>query len=249
TALIELGRCRDAVRDADQAIALDSTRADAWALRGCAHAFSGDTAATEKMMTDAGEALQRDPRFALGLAVRSAAFAWRGDFEIAITDARKAVEISPDLPWAHLALAEALYAGGKDGAESEASAAIRLAPSSAWGYVSRANIISASEPERAMDDLTRAILLAPAAVVPLAHRAALHLVAGRTQLAEADSDAAVKLDPENGGAFAARGFARVFMSRYVEANTDACEAIRLAPGGFMGYAVRAMALGNLKQPE
>jgi tetratricopeptide (TPR) repeat protein len=81
----------------------------------------------------------------------------------------------------------------------------------------------------AVADYTRSLELDPQSASTRARRGWAYV--NSAQLALADFDAAIKLEPANGDLYNGRGYARALVGRYREAVVDAEEAVRLGPAG------------------
>jgi TolB-like protein/Tfp pilus assembly protein PilF len=154
---------------------------------------------TEKELQTAieeyGEAIRRDPGYALAYSDRAIAFSgvarnWakgpavRSYGNKARADARRAIELAPDLAEGHLALAEAL-------AES-----LEFTPAS--------------------QEYARALALAPGNVKVLGHYGEFAVQIGHTESGVSAARKAVQLDPLNSAATAQLGYTLLIARRYDE---------------------------------
>jgi serine/threonine protein kinase/Tfp pilus assembly protein PilF len=80
----------------------------------------------------------------------------------------------------------------------------------------------------AIEDFTQAIARRPGSAALLARRGELYLMADAPRSALRDFDAAIRLDSSNPDAYAGRGLARVTLSQYSGAVSDAAQSLRVA---------------------
>jgi len=175
----------------------DPAALDAFLRGGKAHYAAHDAKDLAAVIAAYTEAIGRDPNFALAFAARSQAFDWLGNtlsgpamrenFDKALSDARKALALAPDLAQGHLALATYLAESG------------------------------ALDFSRANEEYERALALAPGNTIVLRPFALFAVWMGRTEAGIAAARRAVVLDPLNRFSHSNLGQVLLYGRQYKEA--------------------------------
>jgi tetratricopeptide (TPR) repeat protein len=199
--LVELARAKykagdvnGALADANRAIDLDPTLAQAWMLRGLARSKNGDL---DGVIADETRAIELDPSLARAWMNRGVARGNKGDTDGEIADQTKALEHDPTLAlaWANRALMRS-YKADWDGAIADATNAVELDPTlaAAWEYrgAARGN---KDDWDGDIADSTKAIELDPTSAPAWANRGIARRKKGDRDGAIADFEHALELDP------------------------------------------------------
>lgn len=244
--LVERAKQRDAEALAllTRAIEADPRNRQAWRLRAEVQQRLGDDVAAEK-----------DNRAWLGLAEAPAEqaralveigklYQRAGTLADAIRTYREAVQLDDTSGIAWRLLAEALLARGEtENAEAAFDKALtRLDP---VGDLYRARGLTRASQGRyrdAINDYTRSLELEASPNI-LTRRGWAYLMQSR-QLALADFDEAIRLNPESGDSYNGRGYARVLLGQVDEATADADEALQRGPRAFEVYFNAAAIYGQ-----
>jgi TolB-like protein/Tfp pilus assembly protein PilF len=193
---------RAAVRQYDEAIALEPTNALAWSGLADAWAMLGEMKAIAP-----AEAFPRSKAAAL-----------------------RALEFDPQQPEAHASLGVVRWFWEWDwaGAESAFRRSLEVAPSYAMGHFFYGYLLSAlGRDEEAMAELHRALELDPLSLIILAAAGAVHFYARRYEEAIALARRALAIDPEFRAGHADLGRALEYSGRTAEAVQEYEHAIRL----------------------
>jgi tetratricopeptide (TPR) repeat protein len=191
-----------AIADASEAIRLDPKNAEAIAVRADAYSALGEW---NHAILDFNESLRLNPKRDWTWSNRANAYMALGNFEHAQNDNRRAVELAPTYFgfWLQRAVIHGLKNEDEQAVTSFAEA-MRLAPESekATVYNGRANFeLSVSKIDPAIADSSEVIRLRGHKSEPIdaeyhARRAKLHLAKGETDLALADCDVAIRINPK-----------------------------------------------------
>lgn len=250
-ALINLSLVERAKQRDSQALALltraleaDPRNRQAWRLRAEVQQRLGDDTAAEK-----------DNRAWLGLAEAATEqaralveigklYQRAGTLAEAVRAYREAVTLDRTNGVAWRLLGEALLARGESQAAEDAfgEALTRLDP---VGDLYRARGLTRASQGRyrdAMNDYTRSLELESSPNI-LTRRGWAYLMQAR-QLALADFDEAIRLNPENGDSYNGRGYARILLGQVDEATADAEESLRRGPKAFEIYFNAAAIYGQ-----
>jgi tetratricopeptide (TPR) repeat protein len=189
------------------------------------------------------DVIAQDGNAAWAYTNRSWAFLDKGEFDKAIADASKAVEINPSMAPAYSNRAAALLGKGEnDRAIADATEAITRDPTMALAYANRAHgYINKSDFDRAIADYDVVLKIDPK--LPLAYngRGWAYRNKGQIDRAIADYDEAIRLDPRFVIALLNRSDASSQKGDYDRVIADASEAIRLDPKAVIGYNNRGLA--------
>ncbi|UVO51718.1 tetratricopeptide repeat protein [Sphingomonas sp. SUN019] len=190
-----------ATKDLDAALAIDPRSAVVYRGRGLMAAMQDKP---KDAITAYTKSLQFEPNNAFALGRRAFAYHASGDEDAALTDAAAAIEVNPN--WPELYLLRANIFRGKGQSERvahEASAVVAANPDNVYAYVASANLYSAlGRKEDAMRAYDRALMIKPEAFIYLNRRTARPKSDKTGRLA--DVDAALKLEPKNIYALAAK---------------------------------------------
>jgi TolB-like protein/Tfp pilus assembly protein PilF len=182
------------------------------------------------------QAVGLDPNYALAYADRSIALSdyaghtsaadVRESFEKALTDARKALALAPDLAEGHLAMENYLESGVLDftRAMEEYERALALAPGNAWVLVNYGvTAVLMGRTEAGLAAARRAVVLDP--LSRDTHRSLASALYFARQYKEAitASQDALALDPEDAYAYATRGLAAYALGDFEDARAS-CES-------------------------
>ncbi len=172
----------------------------------------GDRTAMPLALQQYESAVEEDPSFALAWAALSRShslFFWYDldrspeRLALALSAAEEALELAPDLPEAHIALASYYYQGFSDyeKALEELAIAEAAVPNSAEIFELRAYIYRRlPDLERSLASFDRAIELSPRSVDLLQQRAGTHLLARSYANAERDIERIREIQPDSGAA-------------------------------------------------
>jgi serine/threonine-protein kinase len=188
----------------------------------------------------------RAPSVDASTLLRSAAKKWDGnDFEGALADATKALEIAPDLARAWCVRGGVRQSmGDVDGAIADLTRAIELDPAYAEAWHRRgASRGAKGDADGQIEDETRAIELAPTAA-SWANRGAGRAAKGDLEGAIADTARAIELDPSSCLAWIARGTARGSSGDWDGEIADLTRAIELDPKVAAVWSNRGFARGK-----
>ena len=222
-ALLNAGRYREALTEFDAAIALDPKSQLAWADRAVAHAWLADSTA----IADADKADGLGPPEIVAARARGILAANTGDANGALAAYRHALTLAPGDSFVLERLIDleirsaSVEAGGKD-----LDDLVRAHPELAAGaHLWRASLEAAA---RHKDAAERELAQAPAASrQALLDRARIYLQLRDNDLARADVDASIRLEPTAGAWLLRASIDGGFTSTV--ANADVDEAIKLAP--------------------
>lgn len=199
------------IADLDRAIVLAPNNPNAHVLRGLANARRGDS---QSAATDYDAALVLDPRSMDALINRAALYSIDGQQEKALADLDAAIAIRANDPLAfynrgyvHFSLKH------YDLAIADYSAAIDLDGTFAIAYNNRCltRILAGRTATEAMADCDRALTLTPDSIDVHDTRGLVYLKRGMPELAVAEYEATLKIDPKRALALYGRGLARNMM--------------------------------------
>jgi tetratricopeptide (TPR) repeat protein len=196
------------------------------------------------------EALQRAPRDAAIYNSRGVACQKLGQYESAVADHTRAIELDPDwLAYNNRGVAHR-YLGRFPEALEDHTKAIQLNPQSAQVWYSRGVVRRlAGQSDLALTDFTRAIELQPEMAEALHDRGALNQTAGNLEAALSDYTKALEVAPQNPLPWVNRGGLNQQLGRLQAAVDDYSRALALDPRDGPTYLSRAVCYLALERPE
>jgi tetratricopeptide (TPR) repeat protein len=192
------------------------------------------------LLLDRAELSAADRAQALGQ--RAECHALDREFEDALEDFARALELAPDNASLNAARGQTLRVLGRlEDALRDFDRAIELAPNSESALASRGVILQRlGRLDEAVADLTRAIALRPSDDWAVAHRGEAYRMMGRYRLAVTDFTEAIRLDPAYEFAYASRALARRRLGHHREELADLDRAIELNPDYDWAFAQRGV---------
>ena len=175
----------------------------------------------------------------------------QGDFEGAIADYNKAIELNPKDVRAYYnrGVAKKTLKQYKE-AIADYDKAIELNPEDAQAYYNRGNAKHhLKQYKEAIADYDKAIELNPKYAYVYSNRGFAYLELGKKEEAIKDFNKAIELDPKYADAYNNRGGAKHHLKQYKEAIADYDKAIELKPEDATGYYNRGLAYRELGQKE
>jgi lipoprotein NlpI len=174
---------------------------------------------------------EKNQNLAAALSNRCAGYAGKGDFDSALADCSRAINLNPNFVPALVNRAGIEGAKGDyDRALRDYSAAIWLKPGLAKAFVGRASIYAKKgDNDRALDDYNQGIRLDPTLAQAFAGRASFYEERGEHDRAIQDYDQAIRLDPQSPSLLRNRGRARFYLGEFASASDDFRNAVRFAP--------------------
>jgi tetratricopeptide (TPR) repeat protein len=174
---------------------------------------------------------------------RGGAYRAKGDFDRALADLDKAVQLDPRSALALMERASIYHAKGElDRAIADYDAAIAARPKSAAAFYGRGEAYRAkNDLDRAIADYDRALQLDKNSAAAHAGRAEAHRGKGDFDKALADFEEAMKLDPKSASLHVDRGTVYQIKGDLDQAITNYDEAIELDPKYATAFLERAKA--------
>ena len=173
---------------------------------------------------------------------QSELYTHKGNFQKALKDAEKAIEINRKNATAYENRGRINIFLGNDlnKALSDFTKAIELNPNYASAYTSRSNVyLKMREPEKAIDDCTKAIKIAPNDDgAPYFNRGLAYANMGEMEKALGDYNMVIQIDPKNVEAYGKRGVINSELDKTQDAISDFEEFLRLDPSNKMAKLVR-----------
>jgi len=166
-----------------------------------------------------------------------------GEFDRAVAECSRAIELSPDFAEAYNNRGLAFAAKGQhDRAIADYKRVIELQPDHAEAHNNRAaSLTEMGRYDEAIASYIRAIKFKPDYADAYANLGAARHKAGSVEQAVADYTRAIQLKPDSVGAHNNRGYAYAELGRFEEAMADFAEALRLDPNDANTYDSRAFA--------
>ena len=239
-----VGQTDRAIDDFTAAIRLNPNHSDAYVHRGLAWAKKRDF---NRAIADFSDAIPRDPSGAfLALNDRGNAYEAVGEYDRAIEDYGRAIQLNPGYAAAYYNRADVYYAKlDFDRAVEDYSEAIRLEPDSARAHNSRGVVYRAKGAfDKAIADFDAAIHLNPNDAAVLASRGNTYAAKGRFESAVADFSSAIELEPDIAWLYVNRARAELYLGQTKVAIADATTALRLNPSD--AYAVIWLHLAHVQ---
>jgi tetratricopeptide (TPR) repeat protein len=234
-----------AIKDYDQAIALNPQYAEAYASRGDARGSLSDYQGAQE---DVDRAIALNPKLPEVYMTRGNIRVGLSDFQGALKDTNQAIALNPKSADAYTTRANVRGSlSDFQGALKDANQAIALNPKSANAYTTRAYARGyLSDFQGALKDAEQAIVLNPKSVGAYVTRANIRAGLSDFQGALKDAEQAIALNPKSVGAYIARATFRSYLSDYQGSLKDAEQAIALSPKVAYAYTTRAGARANLR---
>lgn len=192
----------------------------------------------ETLWTDV---LNQYPKVWFAYNTRGAAYKEKGDFEKAVLDYNRSLELEPDY-WEVLNNLGNLYfsRGDYERAIADYTHSIDLNPNLEEAYNNRANAYaSLKEYDQALKDYSRALEINPNLAEVHSNRGNLYRVKGNLQQAIADYNEAIRLKPDYANAIVNRGTIYRLLGKKENAMEDYNEALRINPRLAQAYSNRA----------
>ena len=171
---------------------------------------------------------------------RAVAFLREGEFNRAIAESTRAVQLDPTLALAFISRGSAQKMQGElDPAIADLTTAIELDPTLKSAFHSRGSVyLQQGQLDPAIADLTKAIELQPDFAFAYPDRAEAHFEQGKYTAALADAEKAIELQPDLAPGYYARGLALAELGRDDQALADYSKAIELDPDYFEAISAR-----------
>ncbi len=218
--------CREALRELDQAIALNPGYAEAYSYRGNLYSAANRYA---EALRDYDQAIALKPDYAEACINRGNLLASAGHYAQAIPDYDQAIALRPDSAEAWFNRGKAyVRAGHNKEAMRDLDQAIALKPDYAEAYINRGNLHAAAQdyPD-ALHDYAVALEIKPDDFVAYNNRGAIRAAANRYAEAIGDYTRAIEINPRYAGAYLNRAIAYYAMKDYPRALSDVSAAQRL----------------------
>jgi tetratricopeptide (TPR) repeat protein len=183
---------------------------------------------------------EQDRKEAEKLAELGDSYREKGEYQQAIVELSKAIELNPEYHGALAKRGESYRMIDEyDLAIADLNRAIELDPEYSWALASRGECYYQKDNyEQAIADFTRAVELDPDYDWAFAHRGNTLRMNSEYELAIKDFDRAIELDPEYGWAIARRGEAYRMLDKLALAAADLSRAIEIDPKNDFAYASR-----------
>ena len=161
---------------------------------------------------------------------RGAAYIEKCEFDKAIADCDRAIELDPELAMAYSNRGAAYIGKGEpERAIEDCNRAIELDPECALAYNNRGSAYAAKgEFDKGIDDSNMAIDLDPQLAKAYLVRGFSYLGKGEIDVAMADFDMAIELDPNDAYAYFYRGLAYLVKHEFVKARSDMKSCVELS---------------------
>jgi tetratricopeptide (TPR) repeat protein len=168
----------------------------------------------------------------------------KGEFEVAIADCNRAIDIRPALAAAYLNRGSARYGkGDRQGALADWNRTLEIDPHLAGAYCNRGALRQVSgDLAGAFSDLDEAIRLAPREAKSYCNRGFAWLDKQNYDRALSDFDKAIELNPQMAWAYEGRGIAHLNKSQFESAITDFGLAVQFEPQLAEAYVNRGLTL-------
>lgn len=239
-----------AIQDLNQALALNSQSAPAFANRGWVY---NEIRQFERAVPDLDKALALDPQLALAYNNRGWSYTELKRYDLAIQDLDKALALEPQNAWAYNNRGNAYYYIQPERAIQDYDKALEIDPQFFWAYNNRGNAYyNLKQYERAIQDYDQAIELDPSFARAYNNRGNAYDSLKQVERAIQDYDKSIQLDAQFASAYNNRGWAYNELGRYDLAIPDLDKAIELDPQYALAYSNRGLAhqkLGNLAQAQ
>ena len=197
------------------------------------------------------DVISRYPNLPKGYDYRSALYHKMKNYDLALIDADKAIELAPENAGYYYSRAVTLHAMTRyEDALKDRDKAIELDPQNAQYYQQRAITLHAmTRYEDALKDYDKAIELDPQnAEYYYGRSVTLHAMT-RYEDALKDRDKAIELDPQNAKYYDSRSITLRAMKRYEDALKDCNQAVEFAPQNAIFWRNRGKVLEKLGKEE
>ncbi|HOT91152.1 MAG TPA: tetratricopeptide repeat protein [Anaerolineae bacterium] len=239
---LNMGEYEKAIREFNQALALDPTCTQAYYDRGLAYA---QRQYYEQAAADFSRVIELDPQHADAYYNRGLIYARQGTFEQALADYNQAIALNPDDPLAYNSRGNVYY-HHKDYARALADydQAILRDPDYADAYLNRGLTYAAQEEyQHAIADYNQAIALNPENAIAYNYRGQAYMRLQQYAQALEDYTQAVTLDPHYAVAYNNRGLCYVRLKQYAQAIAEYRQAVIANPQYATAYYNAACAAG------
>ncbi|MFJ6784641.1 tetratricopeptide repeat protein [Streptomyces yangpuensis] len=165
-----------------------------------------------------------------------------GCHDEALIDFNRAIELEPEIAWAHVSRGQIYYSSGQyEDALIDLNKAIELDPRHYFGLSNRGLTYHAmGRYEEAVADFTQAIAVIPEFAWAFINRGRAYELALEYEDALSDFDRAIEIDPENAWAFSCRGGLYHSVGRYEEALSDFSRSAAIDPDNAFYLTHRAL---------
>lgn len=209
---------------------IKATPGDTFALymRGCVHAFKGDS---DKSVADYSEVIKLDPRYAAAYEARGSARLRKNEADKALADFNEAIKIDPKNVLALIGRGNVwMVKNEADKGIADFTEVIKLMPTFADPYRCRGDLwMDKKETDKALADYSEAIKHDPKNVPAVLARGSLLMTMNEHDKALADYTEAIKLDPKNVNALIGRGNVMMERNEVDKALADFNEVVKLDP--------------------
>jgi len=197
----------------------------------------------EKSKHDPGEITQFDAVTAEDYLKRGIAYGSKGNFDQAIADFNRAINVKNNFAEAYLNRGLTYMAANKpDLALADYSKALEIDPKYEEAYYIRGlSFADKGNPDRAIADYTRAIEINPEYIQAYLNRAFLNINKGNFEDAISDIGKIIAINPDVPVAYYMRGIAYTNKGNFEQAITDFSKAIKLKSDYAEAYAYRGLA--------
>jgi tetratricopeptide (TPR) repeat protein len=227
----------------NEAIRLEPENADAYSLRGLAHAARGESDAAK---SDFDEAIRLNPEDVKAYLERARVLAAQKNHRAAAADYSKCIELDPVEP-EHFTARAGVYEKLREGKKAEAdyTDAIRLAPTPQTHNDRALHYLFRGMYQDALADCNKAVEADPAYAMGHYHRACAYDGLGDSDRAIASASEALRIEFRFHEALALRGRLYARKKEYQAALIDFSQAIQFAPSTADYYRWRAEVLQAL----
>jgi tetratricopeptide (TPR) repeat protein len=193
-------------------------------------------------LADFNEALRIDPKFVQAYLGRATLQFKAKEFDEAIADSDRAIKIDARRAGAYGLRGYVRFWGKADieGAIADGEKATQLDSNCTIAYQVRAFAALPSDPDRALEIMGDLIRIKPSATA-YADRAVMRIPRKEWELAIADCNEAIRLDPKYALGWIRRGTVRMLKEQYDDAIADLSEAVRLDRNNREPFGARAFA--------
>ena len=235
----KLGKSQEALQAIDKAIALNSEDFILYIWRGNFLIDQGRYPEAREALTRA-IALRPHP---FAYHDRGLSYAYAGEYQQALTDFNKAIELQPNFRDAYISRCENYRRlGDYQKALSDCDRAIEIDPNYARSYLNRGSILDQTgDQQGALASYTKAIELDPQLVEAYFNRGSIRYDLQDMPGAIADLTKAIELQPDYAQAYNLRGYARSQTQDIQGALDDYNKAIALQPDLASAYINRGVA--------